>query len=616
MRAASEDLPMNERPFDAKSLVASLPRRPGVYRMYDAEDRLIYVGKAASLRDRVGSYFSSRAQSPKVAAMLKRVARFDVTVVNSETEALLLECNLIKANRPRYNIILRDDKSFPFLICPSGHEFPRLQLWRGIRRPPGREFGPFPNARAAREVLLHLQKVFRIRNCRDSFFAHRSRPCLQYQIGRCTAPCVGFITAEAYGADLRQAIQVLDGHGEEVSDSLQRRMEEAAAELRFEDAARLRDQMGELQEVRARQIATGPRTRDVDAIALVGEPGGYAVSVLTVRDGQSLGTAHHFPVSLSEPAETLAAFVLLQYSRTAPPSELLINLELPDVEALGQALAAIAERNVHLRRPERGLPRSWVVQAEENARQAWRSHLADHNATAAALVGIGQALGLAQPPQRIECFDISHLGGEGTVASCVVFGADGAEKRSYRRYNIEGVAAGDDYAAIRQALERHGARIASGERARPDLVLIDGGSGQLTAALEGLEAAHCSGLSLASVSKGPDRRVGQERIHLPGEAHALSLAADSPVLHLIQRIRDEAHRFAITGHRRRRARRFRESVLEAVPGLGPTRRRALLTHFGGLAGVLRAAVADLQQVPGVGAGMAQSIYDHLHPGAS
>lgn len=606
---------MNERPFDAKSLVASLPRRPGVYRMYDAEDHLIYVGKAASLRDRVGSYFSTRAQSPKVAAMLRRVARLDVTVVNSETEALLLECNLIKAHRPRYNIILRDDKSFPYLICPSGHQFPRLQLWRGVRRPPGREFGPFPNAGSVKEVLHHLQKVFHIRNCRDSFFAHRSRPCLQYQIGRCSAPCVGFITPEAYGRDLKQAIQVLDGQGEEVSAALQQRMEQAATELRFEEAAQLRDQLGELQEVRTRQIATGPRTRDVDAIALVGEPGGYAVSVLTVRDGQSLGTVHHFPVSLGEPAETLAAFVLLQYSRTAPPAEVLINLSLPDQEALAQALASVAARAVHLYQPERGLPRSWVAQAEENARQAWRSHLANHDATAEALAGIGRVLGLAQAPARVECFDISHLAGEGTVASCVVFGADGAEKRSYRRYNIEGVAPGDDYAAIRQALERHGARIASGDRARPDLVLIDGGAGQLTAALEGLQAAQCTGLNVASVSKGPDRRVGQERLHLPGEAHALSLAPDSPVLHLIQRIRDEAHRFAITGHRRRRARRFRESVLEAVPGLGPTRRRALLTHFGGLAGVLRAAVADLQQVPGVGAGMAQSIYDHLHPGA-
>jgi excinuclease ABC subunit C len=606
---------MNERPFDAKSLVASLPLRPGVYRMYDAEDHLIYVGKAARLRDRVGSYFSSRTQSPKVAAMLRRVARLDVTVVNSETEALLLECNLIKAHRPRYNIILRDDKSFPFLICPSGHEYPRLQLWRGTRRPPGREFGPFPNAGAVKEVLQHLQKVFRIRNCRDSFFAHRSRPCLQYQIGRCSAPCVGLITPEAYGRDLQHAIQVLDGEGEEVSATLQRRMDQASAELRFEEAAQLRDQLGELQAVRTRQIATGPRTRDVDAIALVGEPGGYAVSVLTVRDGQSLGTAHQFPISLGEPAETLAAFILLQYSRTAPPAEVLINLALPDQEALAEALAAVAGRAVHLHQPTRGLPRSWVAQAEENAHQAWRSHLANHDATAAALAGIGEVLALGQTPARIECFDISHLAGEGTVASCVVFGPDGAEKRSYRRYNIEDVAPGDDYAAIRQALERHGARIVSGDRPRPDLILIDGGTGQLTAALEGLQAARCTGLNVASVSKGPDRRVGQERIHLPGQAHAVSLAPDSPVLHLIQRIRDEAHRFAITGHRRRRARRFRESVLEAVPGLGPARRRALLTHFGGLAGVLRAAVADLQQVPGVGAGMAQSIYDHLHPGA-
>ncbi len=606
---------MTAAAFEPKSLIASLPPRPGVYRMYDAAGELIYVGKAARLRDRVGSYFSSRSQAPKVAAMLKRVARIEVTVVNTETEALLLEYNLIKAHHPRYNILLRDDKSFPFIVCPAGHKFPRLVYWRGLRRPAGRYFGPFPDAGAAKETLQHLQKVFKIRNCRDAFFAHRSRPCLQHQIGRCTAPCVGLISAEDYGRDVQRAIAVLEGRSEEDNLELQRSMDAAAAGLRFEEAAQIRDQLAELQTVRAHQIASAPRSRDVDVIALSGEPGQYAISVFTVREGQGLGTVNHFTAALTEPSETLAAFVLQQYGRQAAPAEVLVNLPLPEQQALGAALAAVAGRAVRLQRPSRGLPRSWIALAEQNAQQAVRMRLGQQEAHSAAMRAVGEALELPAVPARIVCFDISHTAGEGTVASCVVFGPAGADKRAYRRYNIAGVAAGDDYGAIRQALQRYGTRVAAGELARPDLVLIDGGAGQLQAAQEGLTEAHCPDLALAAVSKGPDRRAGQERLHLPGDKVARILPPDSEALHLIQRIRDEAHRFAITGHRRRRAQRFRESILETVPGLGPARRRALLTHFGGLTGVLRAGIADLEQVPGVGTGMARTLYDHLHPGA-
>jgi excinuclease ABC subunit C len=602
--------------FDLKSYVATLPQRPGVYRMYAADGELLYVGKAARLRDRVASYFSHQDLAPKVAAMVRRIARIEVTVVNSEPEALLLECNLIKAHRPRYNIMLRDDKSFPYILWPAGHEFPRLAFYRGPQPRDSRLFGPFASAHAVREVLVHLQKVFKIRNCRDSFFANRSRPCLQHQIGRCSAPCVGMISPQDYARDFEGAIGVLEGRNAEVIGELQQRMESAASQLKFEDAVRLRDQLRELQEIRAQQIANAQRRSDTDVIAIVGEPGQYAICVLPVREGQNLGTASHFPASaLSETADTLADFLLLYYSREPAPPEILINIALPDHEPVAQALERAAGRSLQLRVPQRGLKRAWLELALENARNALRMRQLRAELAVQGMQLLARVLDLAQPPERVECFDVSHTAGEGTVASCVLFTSEGARKSEYRRYNIEGVTPGDDYAAMHQALLRHGARIASGERPRPDLLLIDGGPGQVDAAVSALAEAGCPTLAVLGVAKGADRRPGQERLFRPGEPIPIVLEADSAALHFIQRVRDEAHRFAITGHRRRRARRYRESILETVAGLGPARRRALLTHFGGLQGVMRAGVADLEKVAGVGAAMARSIYDHLHPGA-
>jgi excinuclease ABC subunit C len=607
---------MSDNDFDLKSYVATLPQRPGVYRMYAADGELLYVGKAARLRDRVGSYFSNHDLSPKVVAMVRRIARVEVTVVNSEQEALLLECNLIKAHRPRYNIMLRDDKSFPYILCAPGHEYPRLVFYRGPRQRNSRQFGPFASAHAVKEVLLHLQKVFKIRNCRDSFFANRSRPCLQHQIGRCSAPCVGLISRADYAHDLEGAIGVLEGRNAEVIGALQQRMESAAAALQFEDAARLRDQLRELQEIRSQQIANAQRRADTDVIAIAGEPGQYAICVLPVREGQNLGTASHFPASaLSEPADTLADFLLLYYSREPAPPEILINIALTDHEPLAQALELAAGRALELRVPQRGLKRQWLQLALDNARNALRMRSLRAELAVEGMQLLARVFDLPKPPERIECFDISHTAGEGTVASCVVFTPDGALKSDYRRYNIEGVTPGDDYGAMHQALLRHGARIVSGERARPDLLLIDGGPGQVDAALSALAEVGCQGLALVGVAKGADRRPGQERLFRAGESVPVILQADSAALHFIQRVRDEAHRFAITGHRRRRARRYRESILETVPGLGPARRRAILTHFGGLQGVMRAGVADMEKVSGVGVAMARSIYDHLHPGA-
>ena len=607
---------MSASAFDSKEYVSSLPRRPGVYRMYDGEGELLYVGKARNLRDRVGTYFNPSNIAPKVQALVQQIARIEVTVTNSETEALLLEYNLIKEHKPRFNVVLRDDKSFPYVHLESAHEYPRLAFYRGSRSAPGRYFGPFPNAGAVRETLQSLQKLFRIRNCQDSFFAHRTRPCLQHQIGRCSAPCVGLITPEVYRQDVDGAVKVLEGRSAEVNATLQARMEEAAARLEFERAAQIRDQLAALKRIQAQQIVTAEAQRDADVITLIGEPGEYAVSVMLIRGGRNLGTTSYFPrATLAEPEEALASFLLQYYGSQEPAGEVLVGRDLPDAEALAQLLAERAAHPVSVRRVQRGIGAKWLELAAENATQALRMRQAQRQGAEEMLADLASELELPTLPARIECFDISHTGGEGTVASCVVFGPEGPLKKEYRRFNIAGVTPGDDYGALRQALERRYTRVREGEIPAPDLLLIDGGLGQINEVHAVLLGLGIEDLVLVGVAKGPDRRPGQERLFIHGAGAPRILDAHSPALRLIQRVRDEAHRFAITGHRRRRARRYSESVLESIPGLGPAKRRALLRHFGGLQGVLRAAMAEFEQVEGIGAALARSIYDHLHPGA-
>ena len=584
--------------------------------MYGANHDLLYVGKARNLRDRVGTYFNPSNVSPKVHALVQQITAIEVTVTHSEVEALLLEYNLIKEHRPRFNVVLRDDKSFPYVHLRTDHEFPKLTFYRGARGQPGRYFGPFPNAGAVRETLQGLQKLFRIRNCRDSFFANRSRPCLQHQIGRCSAPCVGLIDPQTYGQDVDAAVKVLEGRSQEVNALLRERMEEAATRLQFERAAQIRDQLAALANVQSQQNVTGDETANADAFAIVGEPGEYAVSVMLVRGGRNLGTTSYFPrAALAEPEEALGSFILQYYTAQEPPSEVLLGLALPDSDAMGEVLRERAPHAVQVRKPARGIAARWVELAQENAVQALRMRQAQRRNAAEMLVALAEALDLPQVPQRIECFDISHTAGEGTVASCVVFGPEGALKKEYRRFNIAGITPGDDYAALHQALQRRYTRIRDGEQVKPDLLLIDGGAGQIAAVHVALAELGITDLALVGVAKGPDRRPGQERLFVYGEELPRTLSPESPALRLVQRIRDEAHRFAITGHRKRRARRFNESILETIPGLGPARRRALLRHFGGLQGVLRAASADFEQVEGIGASLARSIYDHLHPGA-
>jgi len=608
-------------PFDPKDFIANLPRRPGVYRMYsepseNGKSELLYVGKARSLRDRVGNYFLASNVDPKVQALVRHIARIEVTLTNSETDALLLEYNLIKEHKPRYNIVLRDDKSFPYIYLPSGHEYPRLVFYRGARNLPGRYFGPFPSAGAVKETLQSVQKIFRIRNCRDTFFDNRSRPCLQHQIGRCSAPCVKLIAREDYARDITAAVKVLEGRNDEVFAELNRAMETAAGNLQYERAAALRDQLGALKQVQAQQIVTGDGDRDIDVFALVGEPGEFAVTVMIIRGGRNLGATSYFPKgALAEPGEALASFLMQYYAETPPPAEILVNIDLGESAALEQALATRAGTTTRVWRPSRALPARWIAMTVENATQALRMRRARRADIGEMLVDVARVLKLDRTPERLECFDISHTAGEGTVASCVLYGPEGPIKKEYRRFNITGVTPGDDYGALRQALRRRYERVKAGEVPAPDVLLIDGGLGQINEVYSELEQLGFAGLKLVGVAKGPDRKAGQERLFVHGDAGAIVPGPDSPALRVIQRIRDEAHRFAITGHRKRRARRHNESVLETVPGLGPAKRRALLRHFGGMQGLLRAGVTDFEAVSGIGTTLARTLYDHLHPGA-
>lgn len=599
--------------FNAKALLATLTSQPGVYRMLDAAGQIIYVGKARNLRKRVTSYFSAQPHSAKTMAMVAQIAAVEVTVTASEIDALLLECNIVKKHRPRYNVMLRDDKSFPFIHL-SAHEFPRLSFYRGSRKVPGRLFGPYPNAHAVRETLLALQKLFRVRPCEDSFFANRSRPCLQFQIRRCSAPCVGEITRAAYAQEVADAVKVLEGRDQELVGDLAQRMEQAAAQLEFERAARLRDRIQAVKGIQAAQTMHSHGNDDLDIVACAEQAGQFCVAIVFVRGGRNLGSATFFPrAGLAERTELLTSFVTQYYLSHDAPAEVVTDLELEERELVEASLSQHARHPVSLRSKVRGQRSRWLAMAGNNAELGLRMRLAGNASVAAQLQALAEVLGLQQPPTRLECFDISHTMGEATVAACVVFGPEGPVKADYRRFNIEGLAPGDDYGALRQAITRRYARIKRGEVALPEVLFIDGGIHQLAVAQQVISELEITGVLLAGVAKGADRRAGQERLFLAGTEVATILPADSTALHLIQRIRDEAHRFAITGHRQRRAKARQHSVLESITGLGPRKRRELLRQFGGMQGLQRAGIGDIEQVRNIGRPLAELIFATLHP---
>jgi excinuclease ABC subunit C len=599
--------------FDHKAFLQTCTPAPGVYQMLDDGGTVLYVGKANSLRKRIASYFRTAGErSPKTRAMVAQIADIRVAVTQTEAEALLLEANLIKRHRPRYNILLRDDKSYPYIFV-SNHDYPRLGFHRGTRKKGVRYFGPYPSTVAVRDTLNLLQKLFLVRQCEDSVFAHRSRPCLQHQIGRCTAPCVGLIDPEEYAADVDASLRFLEGRSDRVIGDLVQRMATAAAELRFERAARLRDQIASLRQISEQQYVAGGEG-DADIFALAREGGSAAVQIFFVRNGQNLGNSVHYPKLPEETgnAEIMTAILAQYYAEREPPRQVLLSERPEEPEALEALLEQRRGSRVKLAWSTRGQRAEWLRMAERNAELALRTHLAGRAGQQARLEALAAALNLPELPRRMECFDISHTQGEGTVASCVVFGPEGPIKSDYRRFNIAGIEPGDDYAAMHQALERRFARLNKGEGQVPDLLFVDGGKGQVSQALDVLRVQGLEGMRVVGVAKGADRRPGLETLVLSGVEGPSILPAQSSALHLIQQIRDEAHRFAITGHRARRAKVRRESRLEEIPGLGPKRRTALLRHFGGLRGIARAGVEELAKVPGISRNLARAIYEGFH----
>ena len=597
-------------PFDARAFIATLPGLPGVYRMLGREGEPLYVGKARDLKKRVSSYFQKSQHAPRIELMLSQVAGVEVTVTRSEAEALILENNLIKSLAPRYNILFRDDKSYPYLVV-SGGEFPRLGFHRGAMDKVDRYFGPFPDAGAVRESIQLLQRVFRLRTCEDSVFQNRSRPCLLYQIRRCSGPCVGRVSAAAYAEDVKSAQMFLDGRSDETLKRLEMRMQEAADGLRYEEAAVVRDQIQSLVKVSQRQYAETATDIDTDIVAVIVERGLVCVNLMMVRGGRQLGDRSFFPQNAQDhdAKEVLAAFLAQHYLERPPPAVVVVSEEI-EVAETEAALSDLAKRRVHVvTRPSTGR-RAWLEMAVENARQALKARLSEQSTQETRLSALREALVLPDTVQRIECFDVSHTMGEATVASCVVYDRMDMRRGEYRRYNIDGVTPGDDYAALSQALSRRYGRIAGGEGVAPDAIFIDGGKGQVSAAREALTEVGLSDVALIGIAKGPERKPGLEEIWVGDRA--VTLPPDHAGLHLIQQIRDEAHRFAIAGHRARRSKRRVTSTLEGNAGIGAKRRKQLLMRFGGLKGVMGASVEDLAQVEGISRRLAEKIYGDLH----
>jgi len=605
--------PAQPPPFDGKAFVSTLTSSPGVYRHFDAAGELLYVGKAGNLKKRVGSYFLKPRMEPRIAAMVAQIARVDITVTRTEGEALLLESQLIKSLKPRYNILLRDDKSYPYIYLSGGEDYPRLAFHRGARNLPGRYFGPYPSTYAVRESLSLMQKLFKVRQCEDSYFRNRSRPCLQHQIGRCTAPCVQLISTEDYRSDVRHAEMFLEGRSNAVIDELAEAMERASKSLQFERAATLRDQVAALRQLQAQHHVQGA-SADMDVIACRIESGMACISVLFFRNGISLGTRDFFPrLPLdAEPADVLAQFIAQYYLDRLVPRELILCEPVADQEILAELLAQQSGHAVELKSSVRGDRAQFLQMAERNAQASLTARLASRQTLGARFDDLQKILELATSPRRIECFDISHTMGEATVASCVVFGPEGPEKSHYRRFNIAGITPGDDYAAMHQALTRRFRKVAEGEGVRPDILLIDGGNGQVAQALDVLKELGVTGIEVVGVAKGPGRRAGEETLVLADSGRELHPGSSSPALHLVAAVRDEAHRFAISGHRKRREKARERSVLEEVQGIGARRRSALLKAFGGLAGVESAGVEELMQVKGIDRGLAERIYASLH----
>jgi len=604
---------MPEPTFDIKEFLKNLTKRPGVYKMLNDKGQIIYIGKAKNLKNRVSSYFRAKTASIKQQAMVVKITSIEVTVTNTEGEALLLESQQIKRYKPRYNICLRDDKSYPYLFLSSEHDYPQISLHRGAKKKKGKYFGPYPSAGAVKETLKLLQKIFPVRQCDDSYYSNRTRACLQYQIERCTAPCVGLVSKENYAEDVNNTVLFLDGKGNLLIDQLIEKMEEASNALEFEQAVIYRDQISRLRTVLEKHFIHGEKG-DVDIIACETKAGMACVQVFFIRNGQSLGNKVFFPkiVDDASPQQILQAFIAQYYLERQSPYELIVSHDIEETELLTEVLSTQAKHSVNIVFNVRGSRLKWLQMAAMNAENSLLSKLSDKQGMYARYLSLQEELGCIEAPKRLECFDISHTQGDQTVASCVVFDREGPVKSAYRRFNIEGITPGDDYAAMYQAVTRRFKRLKKGEHQAPDILLIDGGKGQVSQAQKALEECNVNNVMIVGVSKGPDRKAGMEKLILVDQQQPLDVTPGASALLLIQHIRDEAHRFAITGHRQRRGKAKRESILETIPGLGPKRRQLLLKQFGGLQGISSAGVEALSGIDGISKQLAQRIYDNFH----
>lgn len=604
---------LSESSFDVKTFIKNLTTRPGIYKMLNEQGEIIYIGKAKNLKNRVSSYFKKQTASTKQQTMVAKIARIEVTVTHTEGEALLLECQQIKRHKPRYNICLRDDRSYPYIFLSSEQDFPQITLHRGAKKRKGKYFGPYPGIGAIKESLKLLQRIFPIRQCDDSFYNNRSRPCLQYQIGRCTAPCVGLIDKASYALDVDSTVLFLEGKGSLLIDQLIVKMEQAAARLEYEQAAGFRDQILKLRSVLEKHFVHGERG-DVDIIACATKAGVACVQVFFIRNGQHLGNKVFFPKIADEhdPAAIVQAFIPQYYLDKQVPHDLIVSHEPEEIDLLMEVLATQAKHAVAISPNVRGERLKWLQMACTNAENSLLSQLSDKQGIYARFLSLQQELGCKELPKRLECFDISHTQGEQTVASCVVFDREGPVKSAYRRFNIEGITGGDDYAAIHQAVFRRFKRLKQGEHAAPDILFIDGGKGQVHEAQKALAELGINNVMIVGVSKGPDRKPGMEKLILVEQEQPIDISPGAGGLLLIQHIRDEAHRFAITGHRQRRGKAKKQSAMEVIPGLGPKRRQILLKQFGGLQGISQAGVDALCSVDGISRHLAQRIYELFH----
>ena len=596
--------------FDGKLFVQDLSNAPGVYRMYGTDEALLYVGKASNLKKRVANYFREDVNSRRISLMVKQITRMEVTVTRTESEALILENQLIKSLKPRYNILLRDDKSYPYIII-SDETWPRISVHRGSRTKAGSYFGPYPSVVSVRDTLDLMQKIFRLRTCENAVFRNRSRPCLQHQIGRCSAPCVGLISPRDYDASIKQSVLFLQGKSTELVDELTTNMVSASQRLEYEQAASIRDTISSIRKVQAKQYVEGDQV-DMDVLAAVMNAGIACVMSLSFRNGLSYGTHAYFPKcnGADSVEEVLSAFVSQFYLERTPPKELILSHTIPDQLLLQNVLTDLGKRKIEIKSQVRGERARFLAMAVHNATLALTTEMHGKQNQHLRLTALQKLLNLEHPPQRIECFDISHTMGEATVASNVVFNEEGAVPSQYRRFNITDITPGDDYAAMHQALTRRFKRAVE-NGIMPDLLLIDGGEGQLTQARDVLLHFNIQSVALVGVSKGVERKAGQETLILPDGSH-IKPGADSLALQLIQQVRDEAHRFAITGHRGRRQKTRDTSTLEQIEGIGAKRRSNLLKHFGGLTGLKGAGVEEIARVEGINQSLAQRIYASLH----